>query len=239
MMVAIGNFFFKYRNALFPIVFILCFLNVWRTFPDQQTETWAIVVGVAIALLGQLIRAVTIGLAYIKRGGKDKKVYADNLVVEGIFSHCRNPLYLGNLLIIVGVGVASNSLLFVLVGLPFFFFAYACIIAAEENFLRGKFGEQYEDYCRRVPRLIPNLTGIGVTVNSMEFKWARLIVKEYSTAYWWMAGVTIMIAKNCYFELGFEEGRQLILGLAVVFAVVTLAFLTAWMLKKTKLVRAN
>jgi protein-S-isoprenylcysteine O-methyltransferase Ste14 len=238
-MVAIGNFLFKYRNALFPLVFILCFFNVWPTFPDSRVEMGGMIAGIAIALLGQLVRAVTIGLAYIKRGGKDKKVYAETLVSEGIFSHCRNPLYLGNLLIIVGVGIASNSLLFVIVGLPMFFFSYAAIIAAEEDFLRGKFGPEYDGYCQRVPRLIPNLTGIGATLQSMEFHWKRLIVKEYSTAYSWMAGITILIAKNRYWESGRQLTRSEILCLGTVFAVVTLAFLIAWMLKKTKLVRAN
>jgi len=239
MMIAIGNFFFRYRNAIFPVIFLLCYYHAWETFKDQVVETWATILGVAIALLGQFIRAVTIGLAYIKRGGKDKKVYADNLVTEGIFNHCRNPLYLGNLLIIGGVGIASDSLTFIVVGLPLLFFAYAAIIAAEENFLRGKFGQEYEDYCRRVPRLIPNLRGIGTTLRGMEFHWKRLIVKEYSTAYWWMAGVTILIAKNSYFELSRESSEQIILWMTIVFMVVTLAFLTAWTLKKTKLVRAN
>ena len=238
-MVAIGNFLFKYRNGLFPLVFILCLFNVWPAFGNPSAECWGTLAGVAIALLGQLVRAVTIGLAYIKRGGKDKKVYAETLVSEGIFSHCRNPLYLGNLLIIVGVGIASNSLLFVIVGLPVFFFSYAAIIAAEENFLRGKFGTEYVSYCQNVPRLIPKLAGIGATLNSMEFHWKRLIVKEYSTAYWWMAGVTMLIAKNRYCELGPEASRPAILRLTIVFAAVTLGFLTAWTLKKTKLVRAN
>ncbi len=239
MMVAIGNFFFRYRNGVFPLVLVLCLFRRWPVFPAARAECWAVTAGIAVALLGQFIRAVTIGLAYIKRGGKDKKVYADTLVQEGIFAHCRNPLYLGNLLIITGVGIAANSLLFVLIGLPFFYFAYFAIIAAEENFLRGKFGGEYADYCRRVPRLIPRLAGLGATLQSMEFHWRRLLVKEYGTAFWWTAGVTVIIAKNHWLRIGTENRDPFLAGAALVLALLAAGFLTAWLLKKTKVVRAN
>ena len=57
---------------------------------------------VLIAMSGLAVRGVVIGLAYIKRGGLNKKVYAANLVTEGMFSVCRNPLYVGNMLIYTG-----------------------------------------------------------------------------------------------------------------------------------------
>ena len=72
-----------------------------------------IILGLLITVTGQLIRGATIGLAYIIRGGKEGKVYAEELVTTGIFNHCRNPLYVGNILMLFGVGVLSNSLLYV------------------------------------------------------------------------------------------------------------------------------
>ena len=131
-MVKIGNFFFRYRNALFPLVFVLLvFEGTWPVCDSNLVERCEIVIGTIIALSGQALRALTIGLVYIKRGGKKKKVYAKTLVHEGIFAHCRNPLYVGNLLILIGVGIAGNSLLFVLFGIPFLIFAYLAIIYAE------------------------------------------------------------------------------------------------------------
>src|SRR6185369_11260885 len=144
MMICLGNFLFHYRNGLFPLAYLLLF---WPAPILFATDTLAAVLGLGIAMLGQLVRAVTIGLAYIKRGGKDRQVYADTLVQEGLFSHCRNPLYLGNFIIIVGLGVAANSWLFILLGIPFFALAYRAIIAAEENYLRNKFGKEFDDYC--------------------------------------------------------------------------------------------
>src|SRR6185436_5722926 len=105
MMVRIGNFLFHYRNGLFPLVFVLLFLNQRKALPDQSV---AVILGFTIAIAGQVLRAITIGLAYIKRGGKDRQVYADDLVTDGMFSHCRNPLYVGNLLVVLGLGFIAN-----------------------------------------------------------------------------------------------------------------------------------
>ena len=240
MMVKIGNFFFRYRNALFPLVFVLLFLEgTWPVCDSEVVEMWEIVIGIIVALSGQILRALTIGLAYIKRGGKKKQVYAEKLVQDGIFSHCRNPLYLGNLLILIGVGIAANSLPFILLGIPFFLFAYLAIIRAEENYLGKKFGREFKDYCERVNRIIPNFSGIGNTVKGMEFNWKRLIVKEYATPFVWITGLTFLIIKDTYLDLGYEASKYIMWSLSILILVVTCAFFTAWYLKKSKLLRSN
>ena len=147
--------------------------------------------GAAFAILGQLVRAGTIGLRYIVRGGRGGRVYADDLVTEGIYSHCRNPMYVGNILIVIGVALASNSLTTLLVALPLVVLAYAAIIAAEEQFLRDKFGAGFEDYCRDVPRWLPRFKGLGTTLSQSQFHWRRLLVKEYGTPFGWI-GVLIL-----------------------------------------------
>src|SRR5688572_9921162 len=116
-MVQIGNFFFKYRNLLFPIFALTIFIPSPELFTRETFgENYHLVpavLGISIAIFGQVVRAATIGLKYIKRGGLDKKVYAENLVTDGIFNHCRNPLYVGNILMLSGVGILSNSLFFI------------------------------------------------------------------------------------------------------------------------------
>jgi protein-S-isoprenylcysteine O-methyltransferase Ste14 len=154
---------------------------------------WPVTIGLIITVSGQLIRGATIGLAYIIRGGKEGKVYAEELVTGGIFNHCRNPLYVGNILMLCGVGILSNSLLYVLVFIPFFLFVYQAIVLAEENFLRNKFGEQYNRYAGAVNRWLPNLHGITATFKSMHFRWRRWILKEYNTQYIWLSGITLIL----------------------------------------------
>jgi protein-S-isoprenylcysteine O-methyltransferase Ste14 len=238
MMAPIGSFFFKYRNYLAPIVFALMALDVWPIFNDEGWRIFGLVAGITVAVCGQALRALTIGLAYIKRGGRGKQVYADTLVQEGVFAHSRNPLYVGNFLIVTGVGLAANSLLFILIGLPIVTFGLIAMICAEEAYLRNKFGEQFDEYCRRVNRLLPNFSGLQETMNSMEFNWQRLVAKEYGTAYWWTAGLTLLILKSQYQQYGRAIDSRTIWILVAVLAVLTLGFLTAWFFKKTKRLRA-
>ncbi len=236
MIVRIGNFLFHYRNHLFPLAYVLVFFRIQPVLADYRV---AAALGFLIALTGQLVRAVTIGLEYIIRGGRDRQVYAEKLVQGGIFAHCRNPLYLGNFVILLGVGVASNSLLFLGLAMPFFAFAYWAIIAAEENYLRNKFGADFDEYCARVNRLIPRFSGIGQTLSRMQFNWRRLITAEYGSTYLWMAAVILVTLKNSWLERDDPLSRPIRTGLWVLFAVVTLAYALARFFKKSGFLNAE
>lgn len=196
-MIAIGNFFFKYRNLVFILFYGALFLPTTPLFTkDCLGETyywWPILVGLVITIGGQLIRGATIGLAYIVRGGKEGKPYAEGLVTEGIFRHCRNPLYVGNILMLLGVGILANSLFYMVVMIPVFLFIYQAIVLAEENFLRGKFGPGFDRYCKDVNRWWPSLKELGTTLHSMEFNWKRWILKEHTTQYIWLIGIVLLL----------------------------------------------
>ncbi len=159
-MISIGNFFFKYRNIIFLFFYLALFIPSWPVFTETNAGAgyfwWPFIIGLFITFSGQAIRAISIGLAYIIRGGKDRKVYAEDLITQGMFNHCRNPLYVGNILMLIGVGILSNSLFYVAVMLPVFIFIYQAIVLAEENFLRKKFGAQYDVYCKKVNRWLIN-----------------------------------------------------------------------------------
>lgn len=219
-MVNIGNFFFKHRNWIFILFYGALFIPSWPLFsPARFGSTyyiWPIAAGLFITCLGQLIRGLTIGLAYIVRGGKDGKPYAEGLVTEGIFRHCRNPLYVGNILMLLGVGILANSLLYVAVFIPVFLFIYQAIVLAEENFLRGKFGPGYDEYCRHVNRWFPNLKGLGKTLASMHFNWKRWILKEHTTQFIWLCGIALIILLN-YPQFTSHSGycRNLAIGISL------------------------
>jgi protein-S-isoprenylcysteine O-methyltransferase Ste14 len=196
-MISIGNFFFKYRNWLFIVLYLLLFIPSPPIFGEDSLGRdyyyFPLILGLLITITGQLIRGATIGLAYIIRGGKEGKVYAEELVTTGIFRHCRNPLYVGNILMLLGVGVLSNSLIYVAIIIPLFLLIYQAIVLAEEKFLRNKFGASFDQYCRSVNRWVPSLAGIGQTFRSMEFRWKRWILKEYNTQYIWLTGIVLII----------------------------------------------
>ncbi|GAA5483598.1 methyltransferase family protein [Haloferula sargassicola] len=228
MKVRIGNFLYHHRNVLFPIVYALLFIKGPLLMPDYRV---AAIAGFLVAFSGQVLRGATVGLDYIKRGGKNRMPYADDLVTGGLFSHCRNPLYVGNVTILIGAGIASNSLLFMTAGLAFFLFTYSCIVAAEENFLRGKFGGDFDDYCSRVGRFTFNPRGLGETMRSMRFNWRRLISAEYNSAFIWLLASSAGVLQNAWRadEIGgpVATAAMTLLGLSV------LGYLIARILKKT------
>jgi len=232
MTVRIGNFLFHYRNGLFPLAYVLLFIPGPRLLENHYL---ALGIGTAIALIGQLLRVITIGLVYIRRGGKNRQVYADKLVEEGIFAHCRNPLYVGNFLMILGLGFVANSRLFIGVGIPAFVFMYWSIISAEEDFLLKKFGASYQEYCSRVPRIVPKPGGLGETWSKHSFNWRRVIVKEYGTTFIWILGMIFLMEKNqwLYRAYGPNQNFQAIIISALLLTVVL--FFVARILKKKEI----
>lgn len=229
-MVKIGNILYHNRNWLFPLFYILLFVPSPQVFENPTT---AILIGILVALVGQIIRIATIGLVYIIRGGKNRRVYAEDLVTTGIFAHCRNPLYVGNILILVGLGIASNSLLFMAVITPLFLFIYQAIVRAEENFLRNKFGAGFDAYCNDVNRWIPSLKGLGKTLNSMNFKWNRVIIREYNATFIWMIGGTLVVAMHFYRNpelYDFKGNQAVFIGIMI---ALTALYLLARYLKKS------
>jgi protein-S-isoprenylcysteine O-methyltransferase Ste14 len=230
MIIRIGNFLFHYRNALFPVGYVAMFINGPAVFSDYHL---AFFLGLAVAVFGQSLRAATIGLDYIIRGGRNRQVYADKLVQGGLFAHCRNPLYVGNFLILLGVGIASNSRFFLAIGIPGFLFAYWAIIAAEEAFLRGKFGDDFTAYCARVNRLLPNFGGLSQTLQGMRFNWRRLITAEYGTTYIWMAAILLLALKHLWFRAGYRAHQDTAAILWIALALVTVAYGVARFLKKS------
>jgi protein-S-isoprenylcysteine O-methyltransferase Ste14 len=189
-LVALGDFSFKYRGYLLPIAVILLIVPSPRLFADPAI---AGMIGFALAVLGQVVRVATIGLDYIIRGGKNHKVYAETLVTGGLYSHCRNPMYVGNFFLLLGLALAANSWVFALVGIPLSLGMHKAIVAAEENFLRNKFGPQFNAYCARVNRWVPRLSGLGQTLRGMQFDWRRVVMKEYRAGFDWFSATAVVI----------------------------------------------
>ncbi len=230
-----GNFLFRYRNAVFPAAMVLVLL-AFRPVPpfgDAAADRWLDALGLLIVLIGQGVRAAVIGLAYIKRGGVNKKIHADALVRDGIFAHARNPLYVGNLLILAGLFVIHNNPWVYLLGGAFFLVSYGAIVAAEEQYLAAKFGDDYADYCRAVGRWLPTLRGLGGTLRSMSFNWRRVIMKDYSTVHTWSTTVLGLMAYQIVVERGFAAARPALTVIAVAVVAVALAALGVRALKKS------
>ena len=82
------------------------------------------------------------------------------MFIDGPFAYVRNPLYVGNMMIYVGLGIMANALTpYLVVGAyVFFMFQYTLIVKKEEEYLRGAFGGEFERYAQNVRRFTPRLT---------------------------------------------------------------------------------
>jgi len=235
-MVKVGNFLFHYRNILFPVFYLALFIPAQNIFLDFYTP---LVLGLFIVLLGQTIRIVTIGLVYIIRGGRNRQIYAEELVDEGIFSHCRNPLYLGNVLELLGLGIMSNSLIFMIIVFPLFLFFYQAIVLAEENFLYNKFGQQFSEYLKKVNRWIPKLKGIVNTIKSMRFNWRRVLIKEYNSTFIWTLAATLLILKNYHSHFPIENFKANLQYFVLVILFLVICYIVIRYLKKSGKIVGN
>jgi protein-S-isoprenylcysteine O-methyltransferase Ste14 len=81
------------------------------------------------------------------------------LVVQGLYRFVRNPMYVSVAAILLGESLffSSRALLGYLVAC--WLFIHLFVVLYEEPTLREKFGGDYEEYCKRVRRWIPRLTG--------------------------------------------------------------------------------
>jgi protein-S-isoprenylcysteine O-methyltransferase Ste14 len=101
---------------------------------------------VGIASMGRLWCALYIA------GYKDEQ-----LVTEGPYAMCRNPLYLFSLVGAVGVGLCTETLTIPAVAAVLFASAYPMVIRSEEDRLAQRFGEPYKAYWRRTPAFWPRI----------------------------------------------------------------------------------
>lgn len=142
---------FKYRSYT-PIPFLIVML----IFADSTPLTLGI--GFIMAVIGEFFRfwGVSYAGSETRTTGNVGGTY---LVISGPFAYVRNPLYLGNILLYLGIGIMSNALFPYLqvFALVFFYVQYKFIIDEEEKFLREKFQNHYDEFYNNVPRLLPQL----------------------------------------------------------------------------------
>lgn len=239
-MIAYGRFLFRHRNWVFPLFMVVLFV-AFRPVPaggTPETDRWLDLVGVALVLIGVAVRWAVVGLAYIKRGGLRKSVYADDLVTVGMFAHSRNPLYVGNLLMLAGYLTIHNNPWAYVLGGAFFLTAYHAIVAAEEAYLADKFGDRFTRYCRSVPRWTIRTRGLVETFHNMEFNWRRVLVKDYSTADTGTITVLALFAWETVNFVGLERARDTLIVLGVLLVVAQLFTLAVLVMKKTGRLRA-
>ena len=107
---------------------------------------------------------------------QDKQLHTDQLVGDGPFRRTRNPLYFGNLLMILGLGIMVGALacLTVTVGM---WILLTLFIQDEEAGLEEMQGEPYRAYRAAVPRMLPALRA-HIPASGDQPHWAHGICGE-------------------------------------------------------------
>ena len=76
------------------------------------------------------------------------------LVETGPFKRTRNPLYLGTLLMLIGLGLGANLPWVVIAAVPAMLIIHFGVVIREEAYLENLFGDKYRAYCGRVRRWV-------------------------------------------------------------------------------------
>jgi protein-S-isoprenylcysteine O-methyltransferase Ste14 len=79
---------------------------------------------------------------------------SDHLVTSGPFSFTRNPIYLGNTMLMIGIGLIAGIVWFILLAPVAAFVTQKLAIEREEQHLEIRFGKKYRDYAKKVRRWI-------------------------------------------------------------------------------------
>lgn len=118
-----------------------------------------VLAGAALIAAGLYFIVMTIGMFIaIGRGTLAPWDPTRKLVVTGVYRYVRNPMISGVVAVISGKSILFGSVALLLYAL-FVFAANAVYIPlSEEPGLRARFGAQYDDYARHVPRWVPRRT---------------------------------------------------------------------------------
>lgn len=98
----------------------------------------------------------------VKTLGKEWSITArlvkgHTLTMSGPYAYVRHPIYTGMLGMLVATGLAVSYWIALLAALIVFFIGTIIRVRSEERLLRSAFGEQFENYARRVSAIIPGL----------------------------------------------------------------------------------
>lgn len=137
---------FKYRNVLAALPLVYAFLSLRWEF-EVGLVLWPTVA--LLALSGAALRAWA--RCHCTYGVSERK----SLATSGPYALIRNPLYVGNLLLIAAAAVASELIWFAPVALLWAFIIYCGVIHYEESRLEAKYGEDFRLYRSRVPTWWP------------------------------------------------------------------------------------
>ena len=168
-----SEFEFRHRWWVFFAVFFAAFaaygidpvncgaaIAEWVARHQGMTATrdsYRVVFAFGAFLVGLASFLRTWGTAYLHADVmRDARVHTERLLADGPYRHVRNPLYLGNVFMSLGIGLMASRAGFVFLVVAITVFVVRLILREEADLLRDQ-GESYRRYYEAVPRLLPSL----------------------------------------------------------------------------------
>ncbi len=175
-----GNWLFKRRSWLPVFIVIPALVYIWFAGPgDLRYNLWWEMGALAVSLLGQVIRALTIGFTPRKTSGRNiSGQVAEQINITGIYSTVRHPLYLGNFFMWLGPVLFLRSIACTIIFCLLYWLYYERIMFAEEQFLRKKFGDEYDRWAQNVRSFLPSFR--NYTRPELKFSLRNVLKREYN-----------------------------------------------------------
>ncbi len=172
-------------SRIFAVAFALALLATESAHEGTLTAAILFLIGlilVALATVGRLWCSLYLS------GRKNSE-----LISAGPYSICRNPLYFFSFLGFAGIGFATETVTFTLLLMLAFALFYPIVIEREEQFLRARFGQAFEDYCARTPRFFPRLRALQEPETYLANP--RLFRRTMGDVLWfvWLVGVIELV----------------------------------------------
>lgn len=144
----------------------------WPLRPRLPFVLWAL----PVVLFGVAFRVWS--RCYFTRGSDTRRIQAHRLIAMGPYRRVRNPLYVGNMAVAVGIALAFAGPWAALAFLVALFVLYSGVIRSEEAILLQTHGESYAEFRRRVPRWIPRLRPLPADPDAPPAAVAHALRKE-------------------------------------------------------------
>ena len=161
---------FKLRGLL--MVPLVAFLIFWH-YAEWEFEVGNWGLGLLVFGLGVFVRIVA--QRHLKYRLRDQRALAST----GPYAWMRNPVYIGNMLIIAGLCLLCELPWMIPPACLWAWFVYDTAIRYEEYRLSRRFGDEYDAYRRSVPRWLPNRAPRVAVAGSQIAGWARAAGVEW------------------------------------------------------------